>query len=109
MMHSEARGAKPALARLHELAVRHGTDLERERLNRITAGVAPGAYHRPLEHGHYLSESSAVLFERLFKEVSELREMISAVMFQPSSGLAGRNNKGRREAGSSKPKGDCTP
>jgi hypothetical protein len=45
----------------------------------MTGGGAPSRAYKPLENSLYLSESSAVLFTQLFKEVSELREMVKAL------------------------------
>jgi len=81
------RGVKlDALGRLHELAMRHATHEQRERLNRLTAGVAPGGYHKPLEHGFYVAEITAILFERQFAELAELRAMVQGLAELDSAG-----------------------
>jgi hypothetical protein len=69
-----------SLIHLHELVVRHATDEQRKRVLRLTAGGVPSRAYRPMENSLYLSESAAVLFERLFKEVAELREMVKALI-----------------------------
>jgi hypothetical protein len=82
-----------SLTRIHELAMRHGTEEQRERLNRLTAGEAPSPHYKPLENALFLSQASADLFEQLFAEVAELhtenrqlREMVSAVLEPPKKG-----------------------
>jgi hypothetical protein len=73
------RGVKlDALARLHELAVRHGTDEQRTKLEKITAGVAFRGYKQP-EHDVFTDEVTAILFERAFAEMAALREMLQGL------------------------------
>jgi hypothetical protein len=75
-----------SLVRLHELVVRHGTDEQRERLLSLTGGGVPSRSYRPMENSMYLSEATAVLFEQLFKEVAEVREMVKALLESEEKG-----------------------
>jgi hypothetical protein len=69
-----------SLQRIHELAIRHGTEEQRERLLRLTAGEPPSRAYRGMETILYMAAAMAILFERLFKEVAELREICKALM-----------------------------
>jgi hypothetical protein len=69
----------PSLARLHRLAMRHATPEEREHILRLTAGMAPSEYYKPLEHGSYVAGCTAILFERVFAELAELRAMVQGL------------------------------
>jgi hypothetical protein len=89
-MPSSARGTEQgsSLARLHALAMCCATDEQRERLNRLTAGVAPKeGYHKPLEHGFYVAEIAAILFEQQFREMAQLREMMVALTETPRANI----------------------
>ncbi len=98
------RGIKlDALASLHELAVRHATDEQRAKLTQITGAVAPsqGPLGEPLgykqpEHDVFTDEATAILFERAFAELAELRAMVRGLAELNSAGPIpkGQNLKG---------------
>jgi hypothetical protein len=80
------RGVKlDALERLHELAVRHGSPEHRAKLQMITAGVAFRGYKQP-EHDVFTDEVTAILFERAFAELAELRAMVRGLAELDSAG-----------------------
>jgi hypothetical protein len=72
-----------SLIHLHELAVKHATPEQRERLLRLTGGGAPSRAYRPVENSLYMAEAMAILFERAFAEQGKVREMLTALTETP--------------------------
>jgi len=80
------RGVKlDALDRLYELSVRHGSPEQRAKLQMITAGVMFRGYKQP-EHDVFTDEIVAILFERVFAELAELRAMVQGLAELDSAG-----------------------
>jgi hypothetical protein len=59
-----------ALKQVRELLEEHGTDEQRQRLDRIMGGRMPSPSRAPIECSVYLAEALAVLFEM----VAEIKE-----------------------------------
>jgi hypothetical protein len=55
--------AYDALRHVRDLLEEHGTDEQKERLDRIMGGAVPAPRNRPIEHATYQSEALAILFE----------------------------------------------
>ncbi len=57
------RRAYEALTQVKALVAEHGTDGQKERLNRIMGGPVPVPSRAPIEHATYQSEALVILFE----------------------------------------------
>jgi hypothetical protein len=84
LMQANASLKLDALDRLYELSLRHATPEQRERLVRLAGAFSPNGslgsvgYKQP-EHDLFADEATAILFERVFAELAELRAMVRAL------------------------------
>ena len=66
-----AERATGALAKVRDIVAEHGSDEQRERLDRVMGGSVPTPNRLPVEHATYQAEALSILFEMFAAHVEE--------------------------------------